>query len=115
MKKAVNIQPTTKALNTTPNNVSVPLFGTHTTGVTRYPSDCVQLDLFNLNSAYLESVARGTVTDIKGTEVTVDPERDLSSAGYISGKYNITYRFLRNYLGSSDTHKLSIQEISKNQ
>ena len=112
MKKAVNIQPTTKALNTTPNNVSVPLFGTHTTSVTKYPSDCVQLDLFNLNSAYLESVARGTVTDIKGTEVTVDPERDLSSAGYISGKYNITYRFLRNYLGSSDTHKLSIQEIS---
>jgi hypothetical protein len=112
VKKAVNIQPTTKALNTTPNNVSVPLFGTHTTSMTKYPSDCVQLDLFNLNSIYLESVARGTVVNIKDTEVTVDPEKDLSGAGYISGKYNITYRFLRNYLGSSDTHKLSIQEIS---
>ena len=112
MAKPVNIPPTTKAINTSPNNVSVPLFGTHKLSMTSYPSDCVQVDIYNINNVYLESIARGTVTNTKGLEVSVDPETDLVNAGFISGKYNITYRFLRNYLGSSDTHKLSIQEIS---
>jgi hypothetical protein len=108
----VNIPPTTRPLNTTPNNISVPLFGTYTDNASTYPNDCVQIDLFNLNSVYLESVARGTVLSISGTEVTLNPEKDLLTAGFISGKYNLTHRFLRNFLGSSDGHKLTIQEIS---
>jgi len=108
----VNIPPTTRPFNTTPNNVSVPLFGTYANNIIEYPNDCVQIDLSNLNSIYLESITRGTVVDIRGTEITINPEKDLVNAGFISGKYNLTHRFLRNYLGSSDGHKLTIQEIS---
>ncbi len=111
MAQPVNIPPTI-TLNTSPTNQSVPLFGAQSNVNTKYPNDCVQIDLYNINSVYLESIARGTVASIQGTQITLNPERDLVDANYISGKYNITYRFLRNQLGSSDAHKLAIQEIS---
>lgn len=112
MPQPSNIPPTIQPINTAPTNQSVPLFGTNNNSVVNYPNDSVQVDLYNLNSVYLESIARSTVVSIEGLDITVDVEKDLVNAGYISGKYNLIYRFLRNQLGSSDGHKLSIQEIS---
>jgi len=102
--------PTT--LNTTPTNLSVPLFGANPGNLTQYPSDVAQIDLYNINDTYLESVLQAGIVSIDGTTIQVDPELDLVTLGYISGKYGIIYRFLRNHLGSSIGDKLKIQEIS---
>jgi hypothetical protein len=106
------IRPTTTSLNTTPTNLSVPLFGANPGNVKQYPSDIAQIDLYNINNVYLESVLQANIVSISGTTIQVDPEVDLVKLGYISGKYGITYRFLRNHLGSSTGDKLRIQEIS---
>ena len=87
-------------------------FGAYEGLVATYPNDVVRLDIENANAQYLESNYRVTTYVRNSVEVTVDPEQDLSSLGYISGRYKTTYRFHRNLLGSGDAHKLQIQEIS---
>ena len=77
-----------------------------------YPNDVVTLDIYNNNNQYLETNFRVSSYSQTGNSITLDPETDLSGSGYISGKYKVQYNFHRNLLGSGDTQKLRIQEIS---
>lgn len=77
-----------------------------------YPNDVVTLDIYNNNDQYLETNFRVSSYSQTGNNITLDPETDLSGSGYISGKYKVQYNFHRNLLGSGDTQKLRIQEIS---
>lgn len=95
-----------------PTNGTVRPFGLDTNPIDIYPNDIVQLDIRNAVDQYLETNYRISNYIKDGDIITLDPERDLSELGYISGKYNITYRFFRNMLGGGDSHKLQIQEIS---
>ena len=82
--------------------------------ITAYPNDVIRLDIFNANGDYLESNYRIQTAQRSSDVVTVSPEQDLSSLGYIAGRYRVEYKFHRNILGSGDYHKLQIQEISSN-
>lgn len=116
IENQISLQNTTKQVELTsiPTDTQVTSFGTITNPIAVYPNDVVQLDIYNAAQAYLESNYRIATTTREGNVVTLSPELDLSDLGYISGKYTINYRFLRNYLGSGDAHKLQIQEISAN-
>ena len=92
------------------NNVEP--FGIYSNPIPNYPNDVVRLDIYNANNQYLESNYRVATYTKTSTTVTVSPEKDLANLGYISGKYKVVYRFHRNHLGSGDSHKLQIQEIS---
>jgi len=116
IENQISLQNTTKQVELTsiPTDTQVTSFGTITNPIAVYPNDVVQLDIYNAAQAYLESNYRIATTTREGNVVTLSPELDLSDLGYISGRYTINYRFLRNYLGSGDAHKLQIQEISAN-
>jgi hypothetical protein len=45
--------------------------------------------------------------------LSLDPERDLKSAGYTLGKFNVGYFFYRNLFLSSNTTRFYIKEISR--
>lgn len=87
-------------------------FGSSTNPIAVYPNDTVQVDVYNAVAQYLESNYRVNTFVKTNDTITLDLEKDVSGLGYISGKYRAEYRFLRNYLGSGDAHKLQIQEIS---
>lgn len=99
--------------NSNNQNVIKP-FGNYQNKIDSYPNDVVRLDIENANAQFLESNFRVNTYILNGSEVTLDPEKDLADLSYISGKYGVTYRFHRNLLGSGDGHKLQIQEISSN-
>ena len=87
-------------------------FGAFPNVLLEYPNDVVRLDIYNANGVYLETNYRTNSFSKVNTTITVDPEKDLSALGYISGKYRVEYKFHRNILGSGDAHKLQIQEVS---
>ena len=87
-------------------------FGIKPNNLVAYPNDALVLDINNAIGNYLESDFRVRTYTKSDLQVTMDVESDLKSLGYISGKYNVLYKFHRNYLGSADAHKLEIQEIS---
>ena len=93
-------------------------FGYYSNEVSRYPNDVVRFDLLNANNAYLGTNYRVASFSFKelneGPTVVVNVEQDIQQLGYLAGRYNYTYRFHRNILGSGDGHKLRIQEISYN-
>jgi len=93
-------------------------FGYYSNEVNRYPNDVVRFDLLNANNAYLGTNYRVASFSFKelneGPTVVVNVEQDIQQLGYLAGRYNYTYRFHRNILGSGDGHKLRIQEISYN-
>lgn len=94
------------------NNTSVPLFGSYGSNSVSYPNDTVQLDIYNAANQYIETNYRVASFTKSASNVTFDPEKDLTDLGYISGRYKVEYKFNRNLLGSGDTHKLYIQEVS---
>lgn len=79
-----------------------------------YPNDIVKLDLYNNNNVLLETNYRIATFTILNNKVTLDVEKDVTDLGYIAGKYKVQYSFHRNLLGSGDTQKIRIQEISAN-
>ena len=87
-------------------------FGVKPNNVLAYPNDAVVVDVRNALGIYLETNFRTNNFIKSGLEVTLDVEADLKQFNYITGKYNVEYKFHRNYLGSGDGHKLEIQEIS---
>lgn len=89
-------------------------FGTNPSFVGHYPSDVIQVDVFNAVDRYLESTYRFTSFSLHNNTVTVDIEQAIADLGYVSGKYKAQFRFLRNHLGSGDGVRLKIQEISSN-
>ena len=97
---------------TTNVNAAVTPFGLNSSNIVVYPNDVVQLSITNAIDQYLETNFR--ISNYIKTDdlVTLDPEKDLSDLGYISGKYKTEYNFNRNFLGAGDAHKLQIQEIS---
>ena len=91
---------------------NIPKFGTYSLG---YPNDVVVLDLYNNNTPpdYLETNYRVSGSyQLNNTTITVDPGKDLPVLGYLSGQYQVVYKFHRNILGSGDGDKLTIHEIS---
>jgi len=92
------------------NNVKP--FGLEPGDVDRYPNDVVVLDVSNAVGVYLESSFRVSTYTKTGNDITLDVEADIKNLGYVSGKYNVQYKFHRNILGSGDGHKVEIQEIS---
>lgn len=87
-------------------------FGIKPNNVIAHPNDAVVVDVRNALGVYLETNFRSNNFVKEGLEVTLDVEADLKQFNYITGKYNVEYKFHRNYLGSGDGHKLEIQEIS---
>lgn len=75
-------------------------------------SDSLQLDIYSSSNLFLESILRVTNYSINGTKLSLDIEAELKNAQYLAGEFNITTKLLRNVLGSSDGHKLIIQDIS---
>ncbi|CAB4143506.1 hypothetical protein UFOVP450_155 [uncultured Caudovirales phage] len=93
--------------------ISTPLpFGNYNGGLFTFPNDGVQLDIFNDQDFYYESITAATEYTIEGTDVIIDLEKELVKAGYESGDFRVRTRLLRNYLGSASTLKLLVQEIS---
>jgi hypothetical protein len=78
----------------------------------QFPNDTVQLDIYNDQDFYYETITAARNYSINGNEVYVDLEKELTEAGYDAGDFKVNIRFLRNYLGSASTIKLLVQEIS---
>lgn len=93
-------------------SVSVPVFGTSDRDRGVYPNDGIILDVYNYTNDYLESTYRLQNYTLSNYEVTIDVEEELKTLQYYSGKYNVTARFYRNYLGSGDGDRLKIEEVS---
>jgi hypothetical protein len=89
-----------------------PPFGNYRGGLYTFPNDGVQLDIYNDQDFYYESITAATEYTIEGTEVLIDLEKELVNAGYESGDFRVRTRLLRNYLGSASTLKSLVQEIS---
>lgn len=93
--------------------ISTPLpFGNYRGGLYTFPNDGVQLDIYNDQDYYYESITAATEYTIEGTNVIIDLEKELVKAGYESGDFRVRTRLLRNYLGSATTLKVLVQEIS---
>jgi hypothetical protein len=95
-----------------PQATNVKPFGLESSDITRYPNDVVILDVYNAVNVYLESSFRVSTFTKSGNDITLDVEADIKNLGYVSGRYNVEYKFHRNILGSGDGHKVEIQEIS---
>jgi hypothetical protein len=128
------VPPDTKPKTPQQAATPVPGFSTKVGTVTAYPNDVVRLDLFNAVNLYLGTEYRvsgwstinppnkptdarqSSIENTAATNITVNlnVERDVQQLGYVAGKYNLSYKFHRNILGSGDGHKLVIQEISSN-
>jgi len=106
--QAVEPRPAAKPLQ--PSMVSP--FGIKPNNVTIYPNDAVVVDVFNALNLYLETNFRVNSYTKDDLDITLDVEADLKQFNYITGKYNVQYKFHRNYLGSGDGHRIGIQEIS---
>ncbi len=106
------------SVNVTQTQGVVSPFGSKRKTIIDYPNDTLRFDLFNANNVYLGTNYRVDnytfQQTISGSTVVVDVESNIQQLGYLAGRYNYTYRFHRNILGSGDGHKLSIQEISSN-
>lgn len=112
-------QPTASTVIASPTPPQpVSRFGFYSNEVNRYPNDVIRFDLLNANNVYLGTnyrVASSYFKEInQGQTVVVNVEQDIQQLGYLAGRYNYTYKFHRNILGSGDGHKLRIQEISYN-
>ena len=97
---------------TGPPITNIPIFGTYSTG---YPNDAVILDVYNNNTPpdYLETNYRISGSyQLDKTTIKVDPGKDLPALNYLSGQYQVIYKFHRNLLGSGDGGKITIHEIS---
>ena len=128
------VPPDTKPTTPQQEAKPVPGFSTKAGTVTAYPNDVVRLDLFNAANLYLGTEYRvsgwstinptnkltnkrqSSIENTAASNVTINlnAERDVQQLGYVAGKYNLSYKFHRNILGSGDGHKLVIQEISSN-
>ncbi len=91
---------------------SVSIFGTMPPQLGVYPNDAILLDIYNFTNDYLETVYRTSTYSRQDYTISIDVEAALRNQSYLSGKYNVTAKFLRNYLGSADGDKLVIQEVS---
>lgn len=93
--------------------VTVPSpFGGYPNQQYSYPSDTVQLDIFNDQDFFYESLPSIDNYNIDGNQAIVDLEAQLVNAGYQSGDFRVDVRLIRNYLGSATGLKLLIQEVS---
>lgn len=110
----------------------VPGFGTKSSNVVVYPNDVVRLDLYNGGNTYLGTnyrvegwnsirptnklLAPRQLSNVNTSEdnitLNLNIDQDVQGFGYVSGRYNLIYKFHRNILGSGDGHKLIVQEVS---
>jgi len=112
-----NVEPTASAVASNTvilnKNLVTPLnFGNYSSNPSQYPNDCVQIDVYNFQDLYLESIDRATYYKINSNILTVDIEKELSQVNYLAGDFNISVRTIRNYFGSADDVKVYVQEIS---
>lgn len=82
------------------------------TDLANFPNDTVQLDIYNDQDFYYETIPAASNYQINGSDIYVDLESELLNAGYDAGDFKVNIRLLRNYLGSASTIKLLVQEIS---
>ena len=104
----------TDSITPTLQPLSIPRFGYYTSESNNLPNDSLVLDVYSANNQYIETKNRANYSIVNQTKIQISPETDLSSLGYISGKYKLTYKYHRNLLGSADRSKLQVQEISAN-
>ena len=88
-------------------------FGSYTNSPNNFPSDVVQLDIYNDQQYYFESIPSATEYSLDNNRAYVDVEKELVKQNYIAGDFEVNVRFIRNYLGSALGEKLIIQEISR--
>jgi len=87
-------------------------FGAYPKSLVSHPNDAIQLDIFNDQDFYFESISQATNYNIQGSQITVDLEAELRNVGYEAGDFRVSIRPIRNYLGSAASTKLIIQEVS---
>ena len=110
--QTINQQPTTTAQPVTGSAIVTKPFGTYTNNQYGVINDSIQIDVFSSSNLFLESVLRASTYTIEGTTLKLNLEAELQKAQYLAGDFNITSKLLRNILGSSDGHKVLIQDIS---
>ena len=111
---ATNSNTNTNTDYNTPITLPIPQFGSYPSSSTSLPNDSLVLDVYNVNNNYIETKYEANYTTIIPNKIRLSPELDLSSLGYISGKYKLVYKYHRNLLGSGNGEKLIVQEISAN-
>jgi hypothetical protein len=90
-----------------------PLPFAHYNEAGRFPIDVVQMDIYNDQDYYFESIPTVTNYSIQDNVAYVDIEQELKSQNYIAGDFRVRLRFLRNFLGTALGSKLVIQEVSR--
>lgn len=87
-------------------------FGSYKANNNLFPKDVVQLDVYNDQDFYFETINDATSYRVSGDLVTIDLETELTNVGYESGDFRVSIRPLRHYLGSPDGIKLVVQDVS---
>ena len=87
-------------------------FGSYKTQNVNYPKDVVQLDVYNDQDFFFETVNDASSYRVSGDTVSIDLETELTGVGYESGDFRVAIRPLRHYLGSPEGIKLIIQDVS---
>lgn len=90
----------------------IPSFGVNTTNQLVYPSDAVQLDVYNAVNQYLETNYNVTTYSNDAQTITLNVEQDLFNLNYLGGQYRVVYKFYKNILGSGVGHKFRVHEVS---
>ena len=110
---AIQAKPAASSLTPPTAMVTAPSpFGGYPNQQYSYPSDTVQLDIYNDQDFFYESLPSIENYNIDGNQAIVDLEKQLEDAGYESGDFQVDVRLIRNYLGSATGLKLLIQETS---
>jgi hypothetical protein len=87
-------------------------FGSYKTQNVNYPKDVVQLDVYNDQDFFFETINDASSYRVSGDTVSIDVETELTGVGYESGDFRVAIRPLRHYLGSPEGIKLIIQDVS---
>lgn len=74
--------------------------------------DYIEYFIYNGDKVVIDSVETLDTYAIYGTDLSINPEKDLESRAYINGKYYTVYNFLRPLLSSSIDETYYISQIS---
>jgi len=116
MSRTVNINsinPITFEYQTYSTEDSSLIFNTNVDATFNPTLDVVEYFIYDLNGQIVYSNVTGypgyTIND---KNVVLDPERDLTSQGFVIGQYNTVYNFVSPKLASNSTNPYFISELS---
>ena len=84
------------------------------------PADCVEVHIYDSNNLLLETEYKyrgyqlgDTTPDGLYTDLYIDPEQYLRQQGYNFGEYKVDFHFYTNLLGSDNSNRFFISDISR--